>query len=64
MNTNKDNAKFTVIFLKYPYLYYFKFGFKKYFIISTPTAPTTKAVAVAMAGIILPAINLTLKLST
>jgi hypothetical protein len=29
-----------------------------------PTTPTTIAVVVAMAGIILPAINLTLKLST
>jgi len=32
--------------------------------ISIPTAPTTIAVVVAIAGIILPAISLTLKLST
>jgi hypothetical protein len=31
---------------------------------SIPTAPTTIAVVVAMAGIIFPAISLTLKLST
>jgi hypothetical protein len=31
---------------------------------STPTAPTTIAVVVAIAGIILPAISFTLKLST
>lgn len=37
---------------------------KTHFIISSPTVPTTIAVVVARAGIILPAINLTLKLST
>ena len=33
LKTNKGNAKLTVMFLKYPYLYYFKLGCKKYFII-------------------------------
>jgi hypothetical protein len=37
---------------------------KRYLMISMPTAPTTMAVVVAMAGMILPAISLTLKLST
>ncbi len=38
--------------------------FNKNLTIYMPTAPTTIAVVVAIAGIILPAINLTLKLST
>jgi hypothetical protein len=35
-----------------------------YFIISIPTSPTISAVAVAIAGIILPAINLTVIVET
>ena len=38
--------------------------FKMYLIIYRPTAPTTTAVVVTIAGIILPAISLILKLST
>lgn len=37
---------------------------RTYLIISNPTVPTIIAVVVAKAGIIFPAINLTLKLST
>ncbi len=37
---------------------------RRNFMISIPTAPTTVAVVVAIAGIILPAMSLILKLST
>ena len=59
LKTHNGKAKFTVIFLN-------TYGplFNKNFIISIPTAPTTIAVVVAIAGMILPAINFTLKLST
>lgn len=59
LNTHSGSAKLIVTFLK-DYIGLFS----KYFMISMPTAPTTIAVVVASAGIILPAINLTLKLST
>ena len=59
LNTHSGRAKLMVTFL------YISAGlFNKYLMISIPTAPTTIAVVVAMAGMILPAISLTLKLST
>ncbi len=58
LKTSNGKAKFTEIFLKTVT------GLSRIsLIISTPTAPTTKAVVVAIAGIILPAISLILKLS-
>lgn len=56
---HRGSARFAVKFtnLASPFL-------SKYLIISIPTAPTTMAVVVAMAGIILPAMIFTLKLST
>jgi hypothetical protein len=59
LNTHKGKAKLIVTFL------YTEAGkFNKNLTIYTPTAPTTIAVVVAIAGMILPAISLTLKLST
>jgi hypothetical protein len=59
LNTQRGSARLIVTFL------YTSAGLlSKYLIISIPTAPTTIAVVVAIAGIILPAISLTLKLST
>lgn len=59
LNTHKGSARFIVTFLN-TYIGFFRI----YLMISIPTAPTTMAVVVAIAGIILPAISLTLKLST
>lgn len=59
LKTQSGNAKFMVTFLNV----YIPF-FITYLMISIPTAPTTIAVVVAIAGIILPAISFTLKLST
>ena len=59
LKTQSGSARLAVIFL-----YVYGFFLAKNLIISIPTAPTTIAVVVAMAGIILPAISLTLKLST
>jgi len=58
LNTQSGNAKLIVTFL-----YADCFLPRIYLIISMPTTPTTIAVVVAMAGIILPAISFTLKLS-
>jgi hypothetical protein len=59
LKIHKGKAKFAVMFLCK------ETGFLDInFIIYTPTAPTTIAVVVAIAGIILPAISFTLKLST
>lgn len=59
LNTQTGSAKFIETSLKTD------IGFpSKYLMISIPTAPTTMAVVVAMAGIIFPAITFTLKLST
>lgn len=46
------------------FLYNYGLWLRIFLMISIPTAPTIIAVVVAIAGIILPAINLTLKLST
>ncbi len=59
LNTHMGSAKLIVTFLKT-----YEGFLRIYFIISMPTAPTTIAVVVAIAGIIFPAISLTLKLST
>ena len=59
LKTQRGRAKLIVTFL-----YASAFFPTKYLMISIPTAPTTMAVVVAMAGIILPAISLILKLST
>lgn len=59
LNTHKGKAKLAVTFLKISIPF-----FITNLIIYIPTAPTIIAVVVAMAGIILPAISLTLKLST
>lgn len=59
LNNHKGTAKFiNEFFILETYL------FKTNLITSIPTAPTTIAVVVAMAGIILPAIIFTLNLST
>jgi hypothetical protein len=59
LKTHKGSARFMVTFLK------FDAGLlSKSLIISIPTVPTTIAVVVAMAGIILPAMSFILKLST
>lgn len=58
LKTQRGSAKFIVTFL-----YASAFLPIRYFMISIPTAPTTIAVVVAMAGMILPAISLILKLS-
>lgn len=59
LNTQRGRAKLIVTFL-----YTLAGLFKRNLIIYMPTAPTTMAVVVAIAGMILPAISLTLKLST
>ncbi len=59
LKTQRGRAKLIVTFL-----YTLAGLLSKNLIISMPTAPTTIAVVVAMAGIIFPAISLTLKLST
>jgi len=59
LKTQRGSARLMVTFLKKEALFP-----KRYLMISMPTAPTTMAVVVAMAGMILPAISLTLKLST
>jgi hypothetical protein len=59
LKIHSGNARFIVTFLKAdPFLP------TRYLIISMPTAPTTIAVVVAIAGMIFPAISFTLKLST
>lgn len=57
--TKSDTPRFEKEFLKAV-----KGAFSKYLIISMPTAPTTIAVVAAIAGTILPAINLTFKCDT
>jgi hypothetical protein len=59
LKTQRGSAKLQVKFLYAP-----AFLPTKNLMISKPTAPTTIAVVVAIAGIIFPAISLTLKLST
>lgn len=59
LKTQRGSARLIVTFLNAE-----AFLFSKYLMTSIPTTPTTIAVVVAMAGIIFPAISLTLKLST